>query len=206
MICDPGDVADLVCDHQNSLARIAQLSDEGGNVARGSYIEVGKGFIEKKDLGIVHQHARQREALPHALRIVPGAAFQFWIKPHRANGSSELLLVLDAIERAEVAQVFHRRKLIVEHAGVCHVADPVPKRFLRAGEDDFPRSWMRQPRDDPQQCGLARAVLAKDGVAAAAGKLRAYRAQSGEAAEKFCDLLELDGYHEGNMIIDWRDE
>src|SRR6266568_3655715 len=98
MVRDPGDVADLMRDHQNSLARIAQLSNEGGNVARGSYVEIGKGFIEKKDLGIVHQHARQREALPHALGVVPSAALQFWIKSHRANGRSELLVIFDAIE------------------------------------------------------------------------------------------------------------
>src|SRR5947207_11771178 len=206
MVRDPGDVADLVRDHQNGLACIAQLADERRNVARGSYVKVGKGFIEKKDLGIVHEHARQREALPHALRIVPRAALQLGIKSHGANGCGELLLVLDAIERAEVAQVFHRGKFVVEHAGVRHVADSVPKRLLRAGEDDFPRGWMRQPRDDPQQRGLARSVLPEDGIAAAAGKFRGHRAQGGEAAEQFCDLLELDGYHEGNMIIDWRDE
>ncbi len=59
---------------EDRLALIANSSQHRRHIASGMHIDVGERLIQQHQLGIVQHGARQRQPLPHALRILADAA------------------------------------------------------------------------------------------------------------------------------------
>src|SRR5207253_1957840 len=95
----PGVVGDglqmgrLMRDYQESFARIApaahQPADGGGRIR----IEIGKRLIQQQQFRIVKHGARQRQALPHSLRVVADPALKAGVEADRSNRAFQAALV-----------------------------------------------------------------------------------------------------------------
>ena len=99
--------------HEDSLAGVAHGRKLRGHVACGDDVNVGKGFVEQHQFWIVHQRARQREPLPHALRILSNAAKELGVE--RDIGHSPLVgsLIADSVKLREIAQVLEAAHLVI---------------------------------------------------------------------------------------------
>ena len=158
-------------------------------------VEVREWLVEQKQLGVGLEHAGQRGALAHALRVLPDRPGQFGVQ---ADCTQRHLRRADAVAGAvqggEVDEVLHGRKLVVEHGRVRHVGDTTAA--LRWGcAEDVQRSLGRlgQTGEQAQQGGLAGAVFAQDDRRCAGGKRKGCGAQGGEAAKELGGAGQLHG-------------
>ena len=176
----------LVSDYKNGLAGVAHTFEQAHHLPRRVHIDVGKRFIQQQYFGIVQNGARQRHALPHALRILSHGPRQLGIEPHGANRLLTAAVASDVVEAGDVAQVFHAAHLVVQQGRVGHVAD-VAAGLVRGPAQDGNRAarGMRQPGQRAQQSGLPCPVVAEDDVELARVKVRGDPAQCGEPAELF---------------------
>src|SRR5215468_166747 len=106
----------------HALSRSAHLGKQAGDVAAGSRIKVREGLVEQHDLRIMKNGPGQREALPHALRVVADTARELRVERYLLYELSEMPVIAQGVESAEVAQVFHAAEFVVKHGGMRHVA------------------------------------------------------------------------------------
>ena len=66
--------------------------------------------------------ARQRQSLPHALRVLRNPAFQFGIKPNAGDGLDQWFITHDPVEPREVTQVLKPREFVIKQRRVGHIA------------------------------------------------------------------------------------
>ena len=96
------------------------------------------------------------------------------------------------VEAGEVAQVFLRGELVVEHGRVAHVADAVAGVVrLEVAEDlDRAEAGAEEAGEDAEEGGLAGAVFADEDIAAAGLEIDGDLAQCGEGAKELGNLIE----------------
>ncbi len=156
----------LVRDDQDRLARISQPSQDVSHVRRGANIDVRERFIQQNDVRIVQHRARQRQPLPHALRILPDAALQLGIEPDPLHCAATNFVVADSVQPGEVAKVLHAAEFVVKQRRVSHVTDTVSDlaQRIRSQHFDSALAGLHQSGEDAQQSALAGSVIAQDYV------------------------------------------
>src|SRR6185312_5606539 len=98
----------------NAIA--SRLSHECAQSSRhhlyGRCVHIGKRLIEQQQVRLQHQHACERGALPHALRVLANALRHLGVEADIAKGLLAFGSV-DSIERSEVAEVLDSGELVV---------------------------------------------------------------------------------------------
>ena len=87
------------------------------------HVDIGKGLIQKQELGIVQNGPREGHPLPHALRILADGPRQLWVKTHGADHFGTAFIAGDFIQPREIAQILHPAHFVVEQRGMRHVAN-----------------------------------------------------------------------------------
>ena len=113
----------LVGGQDNRPVALAEAGQQLDHLAGALDVHVGEGLVEQQQLGHGEQHAGQRGALPHALRVVAEGAVELRVQTHLAQSLGWREAGAAGIEAGEVAQVFLGGQLVVEHGRVAHVAD-----------------------------------------------------------------------------------
>ena len=184
----------LVCHHENRLTLIANPSQHRSHVARRTHIDIGERLIQQDQFRTVQDSAGQRQPLPHSLRVLADAPRKIGIEPDHAHRIAADLVVMNAVEPGEVAQILHAAELVVKQRRVAHVADAMRDlaNFLRAQQSATALARLHQPGDDAQQRALPCSVVAQHDVQAPGRKAGRDAAQRGEPAKKFHQIFEDD--------------
>jgi hypothetical protein len=107
--------------------QVRKVRQQLHHMLRRLHIEVRKRLIQQQQLRVALHHPRQRRPLPHPLRVLPHGRFSCGSSPTARSAISGLPVQAAAIPGSlsgKVAQVLHRRKLVVEHRRVAHIGDP----------------------------------------------------------------------------------
>src|SRR5581483_8638449 len=121
-------------------------------------------LVEEQQARIVHEDAAEAEPLLHAARERPDPLVPDLPQPEPLEQHADVLApVGDAVEPREEPEVLERRQLAVDERLVPEVADRAP-----VGEAQLARRRRGEPREDPQERRLARAVRSRDEQEAAA--------------------------------------
>ena len=142
------------------------------DVTRRQRVEAGERLVEDDQPGVVHQRARQRHLLAHALGKSLAALVQMRLEPERhqqflRGGFGRRRI--DAPEAGDEFEIFQRRQLVINHRLVRH-----PRHDLLGGDGigeridaeyrDRAGIGPQQAGHHPQGRGLAGAVGAEQGV------------------------------------------
>ena len=146
------------------------------------HVEVREWLVQQQQLRVRLQHPRQRSPLLHSLGVLPHSPRQRRVQSHRSQRLLRPAARATAVQPCEVAQVLHRRQLVVEHRLVAHIrnATPLPARLVA---EDMHRTARRrnQPRNQPQQRRFARPILSQHHRRRARRKLHRHLAQRRES-------------------------
>jgi hypothetical protein len=182
----------LVRGENDGAVGLAEAGEKRNHLTDAFDIHVGKGLVEKKQLGDGEEHASERGALAHALRILAEKAVEIWIEADLAKGLGGGEAGAAGIKTAEVAEILLGGELIVEHGRVAHVTDAGAGLVRLRVAEDADRSVRRTKKagENAQESGLACSVFAKENVAAAGLEIERNLAESGKAAEELGHLIE----------------
>ncbi|MPM00207.1 hypothetical protein SDC9_46430 [bioreactor metagenome] len=132
-------------------------------------IDAHPGFVEQQQFRLPDQRAGKAELLLHAARQLAGQPPGKAVQIGEIEQPAELRLPGRAGDAAQIGienQVLHHRQILVEAEFLRHVADPQVQ--LRRGMQrvepqhlDLARDRLQQPRHQPHQRGLARAIGAR---------------------------------------------
>jgi hypothetical protein len=82
---DGGGVLALMRGEDDGAVGLAEASEERDHLADAFDIHVGKGLVEKEQLGHGEEHAGERGALAHALRVLAEEAIEIGIEADLAK-------------------------------------------------------------------------------------------------------------------------
>src|SRR5262249_45121881 len=145
-------------------------------------VDVGERFVQQQKLRRVKDGASQRQALPHALRVLAYAAGELGIEAHAAYRIRERSVGIDPVQSSEEAKVLHGGEFVVKQGSMRHVADSSQSVSSLHPEDaDGAVRGGAQAGDHAQQCGFSGAVLASQDVETPRLKLEGNVAHGGAA-------------------------
>ena len=166
-----GDVED-VRGHDHGAAGGDVLAQHGLDLPGGAGIEPGEGLVEDDDPGLVHERARQRHLLAHALGEALAALMGMGTEAEPVDQPARAgfgMRGVDAPEPADEFEIFERRQLVVDHRLVGNPGhhllgrDGIGQR-VDAEDRDRPGVRPQQAHHHAQGGGLAGAVGAEQGV------------------------------------------
>ena len=180
----------LVRGEDDGAIGLAEAGEECDHLTDAFNIHVGEGFVEKKQLGHGEQHAGERGALAHALRVLAEKAVEIGVEADLTKSFSGRETGAAGIKTAEVAEILLSGELVVQHGRVAHVADASTRVVgLRVAEDvDRSVRGTKKAGENAEKRGLACAVIAEKNVAAAGLERERDLAESGKRAEELGHL------------------
>ena len=189
---DGGGKLALMRGEDDGAVGLAEAGEERDHLADAFDIHVGERLVEQEQLGNGEQNAGERGALAHALRVLAEEAIEIGIEADLAERFSGREAGAAGIETAEVAEIFLRGELVVEHGRVAHVADAGARVVGLGVAEDVDRAvrGTKKAGENAQQRGFAGAVFAEENVAAAGLEIERDLAESGKGAEKLGHLIE----------------
>jgi hypothetical protein len=107
----------------NRPVALAKAGEQLDHLVGALYVHVGERLVEQQQFRDGEQHASQRGALPHSLRILAQDAVELGVQAHLAQGLGRRKASAAGIKAGKVAQIFLGGQLVVEHGCVAHVAD-----------------------------------------------------------------------------------
>ncbi len=139
---------------------------------RGGGIEAGQRLVQDQQARLVHQRARQRHLLAHALGEALAALMRVRRETETLDQRARVRLRprrLDAPQPGHELEIFERRQLVVNRRLVGHPGDqPLGRDRIGQGVDaedrDRARVRLEQPRDDAERGRLARPVRAEQRI------------------------------------------
>ena len=139
-------------------------------------VQPGGGFVEKQDVGIVHQRAGKGEPPFHAARQLGDLASALCARPANSSSMGTRATMADFLHAEITAvgeQVFVHAEIGIEVVDLRHHADLHPglacvTRHRNAGQLDAAAVGFDQSQQQSQRRGLARAVRAQQAEAFAA--------------------------------------
>jgi len=189
---DGGGVLALMRGEDDGAVGLAEASEERDHLADAFDIHVGKGLIEKEKFGNGEEHAGERGALAHALRVLAEEAIEIGIEADLAKSFGGGEAGSAGIKTAEVAKILLGGELVVKHGRVAHVADAGTRVVGLGVAEDADRAvrGTEKAGENAQERGFACAVFAEENVAAAGLERERDLAESGKAAEELGHLDE----------------
>ena len=166
---DGGGELALMGSENNCPVGLAEAGEERDHLARAFDIHVGERLVEQEQLGDGKQHAGERGALAHALRILADEAIEIGIEADLTKRVGGREAGAAGIKTAEVAKIFLGGELVIEHGRVAHVADAGAGFMrLRFAEDcDRAVRGTKKAGENAQQRGFSGAVFTEENIAAA---------------------------------------
>ena len=154
-------------DQKNSSSSRTHCGKKPGDLCRRLRIDIGKRFVEQQQLWRMKNGASQRQALPHALRILSHTTSERRIEPDTLHGLAQNVVGPDSVKLGEETQIFHAGEFVIQQRSVRHVSDLSAGVFRFVSEDeDFSLRWLAETGNHPQQCRLAGAVFSAQHVEA----------------------------------------
>ena len=202
-VCDGSGELALMGRQNNGAIGLAEAGEERDHLARAFDVHVGKGLVEKEQLGDGEQHAGERGALAHALRILADEAVELGIEADLAERVGGREAGAAGVKAAEVAEILLGGELVIEHGRVAHVADAGAGIMgLRFAEDaDRAVRGAKKAGKNAQQRGFSGAVFAEENVAAARLEIERDLAESGKTAEEFGNLERVARYWVSRFLV-----
>ena len=164
----------LMRDHEDCLPLIANSSQHRSHLAGGMHVNVGKGLVQQHQLGIVQDGARQRQPLPHSLRVLTDTAPKIRIKADHQHRLAAHIVVVKAVKPGEIAEIFHAAQLVIQQRRVSHIADAMchVANLFRAQKREAALAGLHQSGDNAQQRALPCPIVAEHHVKTAGGERR----------------------------------
>ena len=179
-------------EHRHAPLR-GELVDQVPEEPPAAGVDAARRLVEEEQLRLVQERGGERHALPLAGREGLGhRSARSDSNPRRAASVRDPLLQprgLEAVDRAEEAQVLLDREVEVERELLAHVAEAplpllgVPGHVETAEADGRARARLEQAREHPDRRRLARAVGPEEAEDAAAGHVEADGVDGREVAE-----------------------
>jgi hypothetical protein len=179
--------------HDHGAAGAHAIPEQALDVARRYRVEAGEGLVEDDQAGVMHQRARQRHFLAHALGKSFAALIQMRFQPERDQQMARRRFGksgIDAPQAGDEFEIFQRRQLVVDHRLIRY-----PRGDLLGGDrigqridpEHGDRAGIRpqQPGHHPQGRGLAGAVRSEQRIELAGPHVEIERVDR-EAVKTLC--------------------
>ena len=157
---------EYMCGHDHRAAGAHAICEQSLDVTRRHSVEAGQRFVEDDQAGVVHERARERDLLAHALGKSFASLVQMRLQPQRNQQAMRRRFGdggIDTPEAGDEFKIFQRGQLVVDHR---FIRDPC--RHLLGGDGiaervdaeyrDRSGIGLQQASHHPQRRGLAGAV------------------------------------------------